>query len=172
MERKWIYERNEDNSSRYVLGIEGKRTVFCVGINPSTAEPHKLDPTLRLVETIAFNNGYDSWIMFNVYPKRATDFKELSKEWDECEHQNNVEWIVNTLKSFDRVDIWLAFGNHIYDRDYLTYCLKDIYNSLPDNINWLVTSVNKSGTPKHPLYQKKMSKFVSFDMYKYINSLS
>ena len=171
MERKWIYERNEDNSSRYVLGIEGKRTVFCMGINPSTAEPDKLDPTLRLVETIALNNGYDSWIMFNVYPKRATDFKELDKVWYEREHQKNVEWITKILKPFDQVDIWLAFGNHIYDRDYLICCLIDIYNSLPDNINWLVTSVNKSGAPKHPLYQKKTSKFLPFDMNQYILNL-
>lgn len=142
-----------------------------MGINPSTAEPDKLDPTLRLVETIALNNGYDSWIMFNVYPKRATDFKELDKVWYEREHQKNVEWITKILKPFDQVDIWLAFGNHIYDRDYLICCLKDIYNSLPDNINWLVTSVNKSGAPKHPLYQKKTSKFMPFDMNEYILNL-
>jgi len=66
---EWIYVNNDDNSIRYALGTKGKKTLFCFGINPSTAEPNNLDNTLKKVQKIALNNGYDSWLMLNVYPK-------------------------------------------------------------------------------------------------------
>ena len=57
---------------RYILGTRGTRPLICVGINPSTAAPDALDPTLQSVERIALTNGYDSFLMFNVYAQRAT----------------------------------------------------------------------------------------------------
>ena len=62
--KEWIYINNEDNSIRYALGTKGNNTLFCFGINPSTATPDKPDPTIRKVEFIAKYNGYDSFIMF------------------------------------------------------------------------------------------------------------
>ena len=49
-------------------GAGGRRPLVCIGINPSTAQPGALDPTLKSVERLANANGFDSWIMFNVYP--------------------------------------------------------------------------------------------------------
>jgi hypothetical protein len=43
----WIYEKAEDDSSRYVLGIKGKKPLVCIGVNPSNAEPEKLENTLK-----------------------------------------------------------------------------------------------------------------------------
>ncbi|MBV1756433.1 MAG: DUF1643 domain-containing protein [Dethiosulfatibacter sp.] len=76
----WIYEKAEDNSSRYVLGKEGKKPLICIGVNPSNAEPEKLDNTLKSVERVAEANGYDSWIMLNIYPQRATDPNDLHSQ--------------------------------------------------------------------------------------------
>ena len=59
MTTEWIYINNEDNSIRYVLGTKGQKTLFCFGINPSTAEPNDLDPALKKVERIAKYNGYN-----------------------------------------------------------------------------------------------------------------
>ena len=47
--QEWIYVNNDDNTSRYVLGTKGDKPVFCFGINPSTAEPNNLDPTLKML---------------------------------------------------------------------------------------------------------------------------
>lgn len=44
----WLYERNRDNSARFILGESGKKALVCVGINPSTAEPNNLDPKNEL----------------------------------------------------------------------------------------------------------------------------
>jgi hypothetical protein len=170
--QEWIYINNEDNTSRYVLGTKGDKPVFCFGINPSTAEPDNLDPTLRSVSAISSSNGYDSWIMFNVYPKRDTVFDDIDKVIQDEEHTKNVNAIIETISKYDEVDIWVAFGNHIYGRTYMSYCLKDIYDKLSGiKINWLSIGVNKSGAPKHPLYQKSTSQLVSFDMNAYINTL-
>ena len=49
---------------------------------------------------------------------------------------------------------------------------KDIYEKLSEiKVRWFATGVNKCGAPKHPLYQKKNSKLISFDMDSYINTL-
>lgn len=171
-ETEWVYIKNQDNTVRYVLGTKGEKTLFCFGINPSKATPDELDPTLKKVESIAKYNGYDSFIMFNVYPKRDTVFENLEKSINDTEHIKNIEEITKIVSEYPKLDIWAAFGNHIYDRDYLTVCFKDIYNKLPrNNIKWLATGVNKNGAPKHPLYQKKTATLIEFDMDNYIKTL-
>ena len=70
---KWLYAPNFYSEYRYILGTKGKNPLICIGINPSTAEPDNLDNTLKSVERIAHGNGFDSFIMFNVYAQRATN---------------------------------------------------------------------------------------------------
>lgn len=171
-DKEWIYIKSNDNSYRYALGTKGEQPLFCIGINPSTAEPDALDATLKRVEVIATNNGYDSWVMFNVYPKRDTKFENLCQQANNEEHIKNIETIKQLLSPYDEVDIWVAFGNHIYDRSYLAPCFKDIFKVINNKkANWLATGHNKSGAPKHPLYQKKNSKLFDFDIDEYINTL-
>ena len=88
------------------------------------------------------------------------------------EHLKNIAVITEAMADHAQIDIWLAFGDHIYDRAYLPICLKDIYAKLPkERIRWLATGVNKSGAPKHPLYQKNTASFIAFDMLSYMKSL-
>ena len=70
---EWLYAPNFYSEYRYILGTRGKNPLICIGINPSTAQPGDLDNTLKSVERIAIGNGFDSFIMFNVYAQRATD---------------------------------------------------------------------------------------------------
>ena len=53
----WYYEPHTYQSYRYVLGRVGKHPLVCIGINPSTAQPGALDPTLKSVERLAAANG-------------------------------------------------------------------------------------------------------------------
>ena len=57
---KWLFVPNYYSEYRYILGTKGNNPLICIGINPSTARPDALDPTLKSVERIAHNNGYDS----------------------------------------------------------------------------------------------------------------
>lgn len=170
--QEWIYENDYENSIRYVLGTVGTKTLYCFGINPSTAVPNYLDPTVEKVKKIALHNGYDSWMMFNVYPKRNTNFDDLSDTRDDIIHEKNIEVIRKYFKDTSNVSVWLAHGDLIYDREYLPFCLKDIYDNIKRyNISWLATGTNQSGSPKHPLYQKDKSILIDFDMEDYIKTL-
>ena len=76
-----IYIKNNKKNVRYALGEinkKGGRTLLCLGVNPSTAIPGNLDNTLKNVVKISKFNGYDSWIMLNVYPLRETNPKKFT----------------------------------------------------------------------------------------------
>ena len=170
--QEWLYEIDAENSIRYMLGTVGKRTLVCFGINPSTAEPDNLDPTLESVERIALNNGFDSWVMFNVYPKRDTHFEKLHDICNDAAHKENMRIIKKYFDSKAEVSVWVAWGDHIYEREYLIPCFKEIYGSIKkDKVSWVSIGANKSGSPKHPLYKKGTSKLKEYDIESYILSL-
>ena len=81
--QKWLYVPNVYSEYRYILGTRGKKPLICVGINPSTAAPDHLDNTLKSVERVALHNGYDSFIMFNVYAQRATDPDDMEQVYNQ-----------------------------------------------------------------------------------------
>ncbi len=60
----WLYVNDEDNKTRYVLGKRSDSPLVCFGINPSTAEPNNLDPTLKSVERVAEKNDFESFLIF------------------------------------------------------------------------------------------------------------
>ena len=84
---KWIYVPNHYGEYRYILGTRGQHPLICVGINPSTAAPDDLDNTLKSVERVALHNGFDSFLMFNVYAQRATRPDDMEPE---CNHMTRA----------------------------------------------------------------------------------
>ena len=88
---KWLYVPNTYSEYRYILATRGKNPLICIGINPSTAEPDNLDNTLKSVERIALGNGFDSFIMFNVYAQRATDPDSMEHTCNLQLHKQNLE---------------------------------------------------------------------------------
>lgn len=170
---EWIYIKNHNNTSRYVLGTIGENPLFCFGINPSTAEPHNLDNTVKSVERIAKHNGYDSFVMLNLYPQRATNPNDMHKICNECILAENIKEISNLLSKYDNPTIWAAWGTLIDKRDYLKTCLSEIDKALDEvNCKW-ITFGNKSkkGHPHHPLYLKTVADNEIFDVTSYIKSL-
>ena len=77
---KWLYIPDHYAEYRYLLGTRGENPLICIGINPSTAAPGDLDNTLKSVERIAAGNGYDSFLMFNVYAQRATRPEDMDAQ--------------------------------------------------------------------------------------------
>ena len=156
----WIYENNTDNSCRYVLGTVGNNPLICVGVNPSTAEENNLDRTLESVERIASLNGYDSWIMINLYPQRATNPKNLHLKSDECINKINLAHIENLLSNHKGADIWASWGTLISTRKYLKSSLKSIIDIAKKyDCNWIsFGNKTKQGHPHHALYLAKNSK--------------
>ena len=94
---KWLYVPDFYSEYRYILGTRGKNPLICIGINPSTAEPDHLDNTLASVQRIALHNGFDSFIMFNVYAQRATDPDHMEKNFNPFLHEENMKAFEHVL---------------------------------------------------------------------------
>ena len=86
---RWLYVPNTYSEYRYILGTRGEKPLICVGINPSTAAPDALDPTLQSAQRIALANGYDSFLMFNVYAQRATRPDDMEPHLNPALHVEN-----------------------------------------------------------------------------------
>ena len=93
--------------------------MICIGVNPSTAEPDCLDRTLESVQRISLKNGYDSWIMINIYPQRSTNPNKMHTTFDIDIHNDNVSYIKELFQKFPNADIWAAWGTLIEKREYL-----------------------------------------------------
>ena len=107
---KWIYIPDFYSEYRYILGTVGKNPLITIGINPSTASPEDLDNTLKSVERIALANGFDSFIMFNVYAQRATNPDDMDKRFNERLHNENMKafrWVLEQAK--ENPTIWAAW---------------------------------------------------------------
>ena len=86
-----IYHSEHDDQWRYTLGTIGKRPLITIGLNPSTATQEKLDNTVTKVEKVAQQCGFDSFIMLNLYPVRATDPQDLPSKPDPVAYERNLE---------------------------------------------------------------------------------
>ena len=167
----WIYEHTPDNTARFVLGTQGDNPLVCFGINPSTAEPNNLDPTVNLVSRVATAHGHDSFLMFNVYPQRATNPDHLHRSVDPKLWWENDKYIAEQIAGRP-LTIWAAWGTLIEKRDYLFACLNSIVN-IPElqNCTWVSRGpITKNGHPHHPLYVRKDSPFEPFDMQTYLKT--
>lgn len=173
--RDWLYVPNHYEEYRYILGTTGKRPLICIGINPSTAAPNNLDNTLKSVERIAKGNGFDSFIMFNVYAQRATRPQDMDKQLNGALHRENMKAFdyVLSLYEGEHPAVWAAWGNIVETRPYLKTCLRDMVNiGKSRGAVWYSSgAISKKGHPHHPLYLRKDSGLDIFDMEKYLNIL-
>lgn len=167
----WVYLHNKDNSARYILGEKATKMIACIGINPSTAAPHQLDNTLKSVKRIANFNGYSGWVMYNIYPQRATNPQEIHPQLHNKIHKENLQYLKQSIIELKINTVWVACGNLIESRDYLPGCMLSIFNALKElNLSWQVSgTLTKKGHPRHPLYQSKKTRLIAFDMETYVN---
>ncbi|MBR3333975.1 MAG: DUF1643 domain-containing protein [Clostridia bacterium] len=172
---RWIYVPDHYSEYRYLLGTRGSNPLICIGINPSTAIPDRLDNTLKSAERIALHNGYDSFVMFNVYAQRATDPDDMERELNPMLHRENMKaftWLLSRFQSPPH--LWAAWGAIIEKRAYLPGCILDMaaigqrFGAL-----WFTAGPrSKAGHPHHPLYLKKDSPLDPFnDLTDYLKSI-
>ena len=152
-----------------------KCSFACIGINPSTAAPNDLDNTLKSVERIALHNGYDSFIMFNVYAQRATKPDDMDDELNEALHRENMkafEYILSLYEK-EKPSVWAAWGTIVEMRPYLKDCLREMVDiSMKYDSKWYSSgAISKKGHPHHPLYLRKDSGLDEFDMDSYLKGL-
>lgn len=171
---RWMYVPDFYSEYRYILGTRGSRPLICVGINPSTAAPDDLDNTLKSVERIALHNGYDSFMMFNVYAQRATNPDDMEQQLNTLLHQENMKAFEYILRrSGDCPSVWAAWGNIIEKRAYLPACVGDMI-ALGEQYHarWYSAGrISVKGHPHHPLYLRRDTPLDPFDIAGYIAKL-
>lgn len=167
---RWLYIPDFYSEYRYVLGTIGDKPLICIGINPSTAEPDHLDNTLKSVERIATGNGYDSFIMFNVYAQRATRPDDMEKQCNPLLHAENMKAFDAVLSRTDRPAVWAAWGAIIEKRPYLTDCVRDMARiGRAHRASWFCAgSCSRAGHPHHPLYLRRDEPLRHFDLDAYL----
>lgn len=168
---KWLYVPSFYDEYRYVLGTRGEHPVICVGINPSTAGPDDLDPTLKSAQRIAHANGYDSFLMFNVYAQRATRPDDMERERNDWLHGENMKAFRYLLSlSGEHPAVWAAWGSIIEKRPYLLDCVRDMLDigRAYGAVWYHAGPVSAKGHPHHPLYLRSDTQLAPFDTETYI----
>lgn len=171
--QKWLYAPNFYSEYRYILGTRGQKPLICIGVNPSTARPDALDNTLKSVERIALGNGYDSFLMFNVYAQRATDPNAMEKALNPLLHRENMAAFRYVLSLSPEPAVWAAWGAVIEKRSYLSQCVRDMLDIGKEyGARWYCAgAITKKGHPHHPLYLRKDEPLKPFPVEPYLETL-
>ena len=122
--------------------------VLFIGLNPSTADEVKNDPTIRRCIGFAKDWGYGGVMIANIFAFRSTS-PERMKNHKEPVGKENDWWIIQLAESAEMVIA--AWGNH--------GTFLNRYQQVQNNLNHMkcmgLTSQNQ---PRHPLYLRRDTK--------------
>lgn len=118
--------------------------IMFIGLNPSTANQTKDDPTIRRVKKFAKDWGYSGVYMLNLFAVISSDPKILKKHRDPLGANDN--WLVEYGAKCEAV--CFAWGNFEEAKDRAL----TVSNMFPEAV---CLGFNKNGTPKHPLFVPK-----------------
>lgn len=153
-----------DGKYRYTLtrdwARDGNGRLAVIGLNPSTADEVKDDPTVRRCIGFAKGWGFDGLIMLNLFAYRATDPKELLRV--ECpEGPGNLEAVrVNVRDASAVLAAWGASANRVIAACLAGYWTRFFAEIVDADVACL--SRTKDGYPRHPLYVRGDTKPVPF----------
>lgn len=129
--------------------------VCFIGLNPSTADSDKDDPTIR--KCIAFSKqwGYGGFIMLNVFAFRTVSpvaLKSAQRRGEDVEI--SLPCILeNRIKKFNAaLSVIACWGKHA--GDYGIRLARGLEHKETCGFTLQCLGHNKDGSPKHPLYLK------------------
>ena len=149
-----IYSNDRRDEWRYTLGKPGMNPLLVIGLNPSTATQVKGDNTVKKVEQVAKNCGYDGFIMLNLYPIRATDYRELPVKVNTTAFSKNLDAIEEVVKAQKSPVIWAAWGVSVEYHPYFVEARDQLFTRLSQyRAKWLhFGDLTKAGHPRHPAH--------------------
>ena len=117
-------------------------TPVFIGLNPSTADEVKDDPTIRRCKGFAKSWGYRGMFMLNLFAFRATNPREMLKAPYPIGPDNNHWLITLTQEAPTVIAAWGRLGKHLgRDRQVLALLGR-------------IHQIGKANYPRHPLYLK------------------
>lgn len=142
---------SHDRVYRYTLTRDWSEApkLMVVGLNPSTADEHALDPTLRRIREFAKRWGMGGFVMTNLFAYRATKPKHMKAARDPIGHMNDA-WLEHIAGKCAMVlAAWGANGAFLNRDRHVMELLTGVRDSSP-----LCLTTTKDGFPGHPLYIK------------------
>lgn len=145
---------SHDRRYRYTLehvwdGFAAPRLIQWIGLNPSTADEDKLDPTLRRIRAFSMAWGYTGFVMTNLFAFRSKEPRYMLEAADPFGPENQGHITATAIRCETTVAAWGTLGSHRDAAAKLSaafgrplYCL----------------GTNSDGSPKHPLYVPGVTK--------------
>ncbi|WP_312045123.1 DUF1643 domain-containing protein [Anaerotignum sp.] len=176
MNKKYpLYKCDLGDLHRYLMGEDindNDEIIICIGVNPSTANKEKLDPTLARLNNYCklYREPNCKWVMFNLYSQRATNPDGLDNEIDNEKYKESIKTFKKFLshRKTENTIILATWGCLIKKREYLLKCLKNIYNS-SKNYEWKCIRMTKGGHPKHWIGAKYPDELQEFNVKNYLD---
>lgn len=145
---------SKDRKHRYALWRiwnENKPLVMFIGLNPSTANEHKPDATIRRVMRFAYDWGYGGFYMMNLF-SFITAYPSQLKTLEDPENDRWLEEI--NLKCEMMVFAWGAFAEP--KRQVIIRARTEFMKARFPGAYCIDKTVN--GSPSHPLFLPRISK--------------
>lgn len=160
-----IYSNDRNDGWRYTLGRSGKNPLLTIGLNPSTATVEKSDPTVARVDRVASMNGYDGFIMLNLYPVRATNYRDLPSTVNAEAFAKNLDAIEDVVKAQSKPVIWAAWGTSVKHHPFFEEARDQLYSRLSKyKAKWLhFGDLTADGHPRHPSRLNYAWKFAPYN---------
>ncbi|MEM7208578.1 MAG: DUF1643 domain-containing protein [Pseudomonadota bacterium] len=169
-----IYRASENNRARFVLGKSGSSPIIVVGLNPSIATREKSDLTATKIERISKTNGFDGFVIVNLYPQRSTDPANLHKRCSKTLIDSNLIEIESVFRAQRKLTVWAAWGTGILARRYLLtsfVALNDLLIQFKGQW-WHYGERTADGHPRHPSRVSYNKRFTKFDSARYALQLN
>ena len=130
------------------------RIVFVL-LNPSTADEHRNDPTIRRCIGFARAWKFGSVEVVNLFAYRATDARELFKIDDPVGVENDL-FLKQAVERCSTVVVGWGSRGTLLGRD------RKVLSLLANKKDVLCLGITKDGQPRHPLYVKGDTVLVPF----------
>mgnify|MGYP001113748628 CR=1 FL=1 len=168
-----IYSSACNDAWRFTLGKSGMRKLLTIGLNPSTATKEKSDPTVARVQKVAQNNDFDGFVMLNLYPVRATDYRTLASRVDKVAFSENLRRIEAVVASEENAVVWAAWGESILYHDFFVHACIELFARLQNlDVSWLrFGDMTASGHPRHPSRLSYSWRFAPLEVARYASTL-
>lgn len=121
---------------------ETRPPIAFIGLNPSTADATRDDPTIRRCTGFASSHGYGTLVMLNLFAWRSTDPRALASSPREGEAENEHWLDVERERCPAMVAAWGANALAAEQASRLDL----------DRWGLLCLGTTKHGHPRHPLY--------------------
>ena len=140
-----------DRRHRYSLvhrwnPLFGDRLILWIGLNPSTADEAQLDPTLTRIRSFSQREGFDGFIMGNLFGLRTPYPKEMMAAPDPVGPENDAALLAAAARCERIVAAWGA-GGFFQER------AQAVAKLLAAHELWGL-GTTQGGDPRHPLYVK------------------